>query len=120
MEEVFQDIDQPVFVTPKEGEVKKPQSPKSLLLIGLGVLLLVLLLLLGLVSTRDSSTPVSRPSPTPIFNPLPTETGTELGVLHRRWQDIKREFDTISLEEEIFQPPVIDLEIHDGINSGEN
>ncbi|MFH1561715.1 MAG: hypothetical protein ABID04_04040 [Patescibacteria group bacterium] len=114
MEENFQDIDQPVFVAPKKDQIKKPLSPKSLLLIGLGVLLLILLILLGLVSVRKGDTGlVPAPSPTPTSIPLPTETATQLGVLYRRWQDIKQEFDTISLEEEIFQPPVIDLQIHD-------
>lgn len=106
---IVQDIDQPVF-----GETNK--TPRWFRWLALGVAVVVMLgIFLSLLLSKggqperrleEQAFPISEP-----LSPTPKTVASPAGALRVKWQEIKKQLDSLDPQQNAFQPPELDFDI---------
>jgi len=106
---MVQDIDQPIF-----EEVNK--TPKRFKWFILGLMALIILGGILVILPTNNQSRVQRKAkkvavPTQKLSLTPTESASPAGVLRRRWQEIKNQFDSLEPQQNALQPPNLDFDL---------
>jgi len=105
---MIQDIDQPVF----KKENKNSRWLKWLILGVGGLIGLIILLSLLIQSGPRKGEEKKKPSGlTPTLLPSPTKTSSPSGILRTKWQEIKKQLDSLDPQQSALQPPELDFNI---------